>query len=125
VWSCAGHSSVSWNLILGNNPLRVAEQHGHSLQTMLAVYAAWTEGAKTEDIEAIKRAMESGARGLVVPNVVLQSVGPQIVQTGTDPLQALGFATTMPPGHARPSASCGKTRKDNGRREGFEPSKGF
>jgi hypothetical protein len=54
---------------------------------MLAVYAAWTEGAKPEDIEAIKRAMESGARGLV-PNVVLQSVAPQIVQTGTDTLQA-------------------------------------
>ena len=42
----ARHSSVSWNLMVGKNPLWVAKQHGHSVQTMLEVYAAWTEGAK-------------------------------------------------------------------------------
>ena len=49
----ARHSSVSWNLMIGKNPLWLAKQHGHSVQTMLEVYAAWTEGAKEADIEAI------------------------------------------------------------------------
>lgn len=55
----ARHSSVSWNLMIGKNPLWVAKQHGHSVQTMLDVYAAWTEGTRECDIAAIKRAMES------------------------------------------------------------------
>ena len=53
----ARHSSVSWNLMVGKNPLWVAKQHGHSVQTMLEVYAAWTEGARGADIEAIRQAM--------------------------------------------------------------------
>jgi integrase len=35
----ARHTSVSWDLLLGRNPLRVAQQRGHSLLTMLRVYA--------------------------------------------------------------------------------------
>ena len=41
----AQHSSVSRNLMSGKNPLWFSEQLGHSVQTMLEVYAAWTEGA--------------------------------------------------------------------------------
>jgi integrase len=55
----ARHSSVSWNLMIGKNPLWVANQHGHSVQTMLDVYAAWTEGTKESDIAVIRHAMES------------------------------------------------------------------
>ncbi len=44
---CARHSCVSWNLMLGKNPLWVARQHGHSVRTMLEVYAAWADGAVT------------------------------------------------------------------------------
>jgi integrase len=55
----ARHSSVSWNLMIGKNPLWVAKQHGHSIATMLRVYAAWAEGAVESDIEAIKRSMQS------------------------------------------------------------------
>lgn len=40
----ARHSSVSWNLMIGRNPLFVAQQHGHGILPMLSVYAAWTEG---------------------------------------------------------------------------------
>ena len=58
----ARHSSVSWNLMIGKNPLWVAKQHGHSVQTMLTIYAAWTEGAQDKDIEAIKRAMDRARR---------------------------------------------------------------
>jgi integrase len=58
----ARHSFVSWNLMLGKNLLWVAKQHGHSVQTMLDVYAAWIEGAKESDLDAIRQAMESSPR---------------------------------------------------------------
>ena len=57
----ARHSSVSWNLMMGRNPLWVAKQHGHSILTMLTVYAAWTEGAREVDVAAIRRAMRGPA----------------------------------------------------------------
>lgn len=56
---CARHSSVSWNLMIGKNPLWVAKQHGHTITTMLRAYAAWAEGAAESDIAAIERAMEA------------------------------------------------------------------
>jgi len=58
----ARHSSVSWDLMIGRNPLWVAKQHGHSLMTMLRVYAAWTIDALEADIVAIKRAMNPPPR---------------------------------------------------------------
>jgi integrase len=54
----ARHSSVTWQLILGKNLLWVAKQHGHSVEVMLRMYAAWLEGATDSDIHAIKLAME-------------------------------------------------------------------
>jgi integrase len=57
----ARHSSVSWDLMMGRNPLRVAQQHGHSLLTMLLVYAAWTEGSLNVDVAAVRRAMRAPA----------------------------------------------------------------
>jgi hypothetical protein len=53
----ARHTSVSWNLMRGRNPLWVAKQYGHRIATMLTVYAAWVEGARECDITAIRRAM--------------------------------------------------------------------
>lgn len=54
---CARHSCVSWNLMLGKNPLWVARQHGHTVRTMLEVYAAWADGAVESDVTAIRRSM--------------------------------------------------------------------
>jgi integrase len=54
----ARHSSVTWQLMLGKNLLWVAKQHGHSVEVMLRMYAAWLEGATEADIHAIKKAME-------------------------------------------------------------------
>jgi hypothetical protein len=54
----ARHSSVTWQLMLGKNLLWVAKQHGHSVEVMLRMYAAWLEGATESDIHAIKQAME-------------------------------------------------------------------
>ncbi len=43
--------------MIGRNPLWVAKQHGHSLLTMLRVYAAWTADASEGDAAAIREAM--------------------------------------------------------------------
>ena len=42
----------------GENVLLVAKEDGHSAQTMLSTYAAWTEGATEADIETIRKAKE-------------------------------------------------------------------
>jgi hypothetical protein len=65
--NAARHSSVSWDLLIGRNPLFVAKQHGHSLTTMLSIYAAWVEGAQEVDIDAIRAAMNVGATGPSLP----------------------------------------------------------
>jgi hypothetical protein len=92
---CARHSSVSWNLMAGRNPLWVAKQHGHSITTMLRAYAAWAEGAVEADIEAIRRAMAVNPRTIRLaatsaastgesPQAVIRSVAPKpssIVET--------------------------------------------
>src|SRR5580693_3999011 len=61
----ARHSSVSWNLMIGVNPLKVAKQHGHSVQTMLETYAAWLDGTTESDLTAITRAMEGPSAAVV------------------------------------------------------------
>lgn len=43
----------------GDSPLLVAQEDGHSVETMLRTYAAWIKGAKPEDIERIKQAIAS------------------------------------------------------------------
>jgi integrase len=58
----ARHSSVSWNLMIGKNPLWIAKQHGHSLSKMLRVYAAWAEDMVESDVDAIQHSMNRHAR---------------------------------------------------------------
>jgi hypothetical protein len=55
---CARHSSVSWNLMIGKDPLFVARQHGHSLVTMWRTYVAWMDGALESDIGLLRAAIE-------------------------------------------------------------------
>jgi hypothetical protein len=62
---CARHSCVSWNLMIGKNPLFVARQHGHSLVTMWRTYAAWMDGALESDIGLTRAAIEGSAPELV------------------------------------------------------------
>ena len=116
---CARHSSVSWDLMIGRNPLWVAKQHGHSIATMLRVYAAWTEGAIQADIEAIKRAMASSPLPIKRSATPEASTGEQSqaafkpilpkpnseVDTGRPPLLASGFATS----HQHQRLKCSKT----------------
>lgn len=53
----ARHSSVTWHLLIGSNPLWVAAQHGHSTSVMFKNYAKWLRGTTKADIEAIRQAM--------------------------------------------------------------------
>jgi integrase len=55
----ARQTSVSWDLMIGKNPLWVAKQHGHSIATMLRAYAAWAERTAEVDVEAIKQSMNA------------------------------------------------------------------
>jgi hypothetical protein len=48
----------SWSLMINKNILKLAQEDGHSVQTMLNTYAAWTKGATQSDVERIKQAME-------------------------------------------------------------------
>jgi hypothetical protein len=52
------HSYISWSLMTGKNILLVAQEDGHSVQTMLSTYAAWNKGATEEDVVWIRRALE-------------------------------------------------------------------
>jgi integrase len=56
------HTSVTWNLMIGENLLKVAQQHGHSAAVMLKVYARWIAGSTDKDVNAIRRAMGFGTR---------------------------------------------------------------
>ena len=55
----ARHTSVSWNLMVGKNPLFVARQHGHSVAAMFRTYAAWMQNAPESDIQLIRSAMKA------------------------------------------------------------------
>jgi integrase len=49
------HSSVSWKLMAGENFMKVAKNHGHSLATMLKTYAHWVESDSDQnEIERIR-----------------------------------------------------------------------
>jgi hypothetical protein len=56
--------------MLGKNLQWVAKQHGHSVEVMLRMYAAWLEGATDSDIHAIKQAREERpAARAAIPNI--------------------------------------------------------
>ncbi len=117
----ARHSSVSWNLMVGKNPLWVAKMHGHSVQTMLDTYAAWTEGAQESDVEAIRVAMAGAPERSVqsLPAVVnseailVPPAGPR------SPLEAPEFGSRMAVEHPPSRASACSTKRSNGGERGI------
>ena len=104
----ARHSSVSWNLMIGRNHLLVAKEHGHSVQIMLEIYAAWIEGATDHDI-AIKCAMR-GSKA-VLPFRAPGTFGP------LKPPKR-GTSVALHP-HAKRVSLCNLSEKDGGEREGL------
>ena len=83
----ARHSYISWRLMIGANVLLVAQEDGHSVQTMLSTYAAWTKGATETDVERIKQAMERSP----------EPVYPAASHDGLRSLASPEFATDLPP----------------------------
>ena len=121
----ARHSSVSWNLMIGVNPLKVAKQHGHSVQTMLETYAAWLDGTTESDLQAIKRAMEGppAPTSAVRPAPEAEKVRRPFAlsRPHPSPRAVTGLSLGSAPGAQLPD----NWYKILAEREGFEPSKGF
>jgi len=114
----ARHSSVSRNLMVGKNPLWVAKQHGHSVQTMLDTYAAWTEGAGEAGVAAIKQAMEGNSKLALHSQSIIEA-------TGTDPLRSPESGNRLAIGHARPNLSCENKRENYGGERGIRTLEGL
>jgi hypothetical protein len=132
----ARHSSVSRNLMAGRNPLWVAKQLGHSICTMLRVYAAWADGAVESEVEAIKRSMNPRARLSSTTKSSFSAAHRLPCSRPTHPLVECLNRMRQLPANAnlavdRPVQTGAKTQVlDNwwermAEREGFEPSKGF
>lgn len=77
----ARHSFISWSLMIGKNMVKLAEEDGHTIQTMLTTYTAWTKGATAADTQLIIQAMEHSPEA---PQEIPQS-----------PLTPPALATTM------------------------------
>src|ERR1700730_1713653 len=78
--------------------LWVAKQHGHSIVTMLRIYAAWAEGAVEADVETIKRSMNLTSirrESLALNNLAVDLS----VAEGIHRLGAFAFAVSGVPGH--------------------------
>jgi integrase len=129
----ARHSSVSWNLLAGKNPLWVAKQHGHSICTMLRVYAAWADNAGESEVDAIKRSMNPHARLSSTTNCGFSAAHRLPCSRSSHSLTQF---LRQSPANANlavdlPVQTGGKTQvldnswKRMAEREGFEPSKGF
>jgi integrase len=97
----ARHSSVTWQLMLGKNLLWVAKQHGHSVEVMLRMYAAWLDGATEADIYAIKNAMEKrpAARAAFLNSrtaiSAVNAVSNRVAQIVIRPLKSPEFGSSL------------------------------
>lgn len=102
----ARHSSISWSLMTGRNPLWVAQQHGHSPFTMLTVYAAWTEGTRESGVAAIRRAMRAPPmEGFETLNRMSTELSPRTCAHRT--ARAGGFtAACVSAGQSRPATTA-------------------
>jgi integrase len=121
----ARHSSVTWNLMIGKNPLWVAKQHGHSVQTMLETYAAWLEGTTESDLLAITRAMEGpSAAGVMARKLAVSArpTRPQALSIPPESPKAVSWLSTDREAETQVPDNWWNSLAE---REGFEPSKGF
>jgi hypothetical protein len=77
----------------------VAKQHGHSVEVMLRMYAAWLEGATEADIHAIKKAMEktSVARAEFFASRTVNTVSDRVTQIVILPLKSPKFGSRERP----------------------------
>jgi hypothetical protein len=119
----ARHSSVSWNLMIGGNPLRVAKNHGHGVQTMLEVYAAWIEGAQESDVEAIREAMAGSPR--TRPRAAVSASANVSNSSQPEPPQSPEFGTNLALERGADRLSVGKCRERTGGERGIRTLEGL
>jgi hypothetical protein len=87
--------------MLGKNLLWVAKQHGHSVEIMLRMYAAWLDVATAADIHAIKKAMEKrpAARTAFLDSrsaiSAVNTVSNRVTQIGIRPLKSPEFGSSL------------------------------
>ena len=118
----ARHSSVTWQLMLGKNLLWVAKQHGHSVEVMLRMYAAWLEGATESDIHAIKNAMEkrpSARSSFLDSRTAISSVNEarnHVTQIVIRPLKSPEFGSSLAVGKSGTRLSTGNDWEKKWRR---------
>jgi len=117
----ARHSSVTWALMLGKNLLWVAKQHGHSVEVMLRMYAAWIEGATEADIQAIRDAMDGRPKVSLLP-FALVSPRDNARQIVLRPLESPNSASSSASSPEGKKLSLEKARKKVAERVGFEPT---
>ena len=117
----ARHSSVTWALMLGKNLLWVAKQHGHSVEVMLRMYAAWIEGVTEADIQAIRNAMEARPKVPLLP-FALASPRDNARQIVLRPLESPNSASSSASSPEGKKLSLEKARKKVAERVGFEPT---
>jgi hypothetical protein len=111
--------------MIGKNPLWVAKQHGHSVQTMLDTYAAWLEGTTEADLLAINQALNAAqSRTMKVKET---SIAPAIERPFalSRPLESPKAGTRLALEEAEKTQVPDNWWKVMAEREGFEPSKGF
>jgi hypothetical protein len=116
----------------GRRPLWVAKQHGHSITTMLNVYAAWTDEANEVDLDAIKCALSGAPRDIeqreaaptcTAINPTAPTVVPGRATSDRPTYRDLALNLALSP---QPEAQLPENwREILAEREGFEPSKGF
>ena len=110
----ARHSFISWSLMIGKNILKLAEEDGHSVQTMLSTYAAWTKGATEADVETIKAAMERSPHdhraGECAPDSLVSEI--------RVPLQSPEAVTKLSPGRVWGRLSWRQHSQRNGGADG-------
>jgi hypothetical protein len=113
--------------MIGKNPLWVAKQHGHSIATMLRVYAAWADGVMESDIEAIIRSMDQTAPAGSVSVRAREGCryGRRSMQREGSSQVSGNLAVDLSLAATAKSQVTESKRKELAEREGFEPSKGF
>jgi len=96
---------------MGRNPLWVAKQHGHSISTMLSIYAAWVEGALEVDVETIRESMNAGTQRSRVGTLTVNArpLCPEVVPAGAPVEERREHDNGNPP-RIRPlrSRHCGR-----------------
>ena len=116
------HARHSWQLMLGENLLWVAKQHGHSVEVMLRMYAAWLEGATDSDIHAIKQVM--GKRPAVRTAIydsrsaisAVNAATNRVTQIVICPLKSPEFGSRLAVGKPGPTLSTGNDLEKKWRR---------